>query len=296
MYVSIDGMATSDSLGTAKSVRLSRATIDYRERGDGPPVVFVHGLLVNADLWRNVVPAVAEAGNRCIAPDWPLGSHTTPVPGADLTPPGVADLIAEFLDTLDLSDVTIVANDTGGAITQLLMARRPERIGRVVLTPSDCFDQFFPPMFAPLPKIAKLPGSMWIMAQLMRVRPLHRLPMVFGLLTNRPIAKEFADSYLRPSRRSPAIRRDLRAFLRTVHKRYTIDAAGRLPGFRKPVLLAWAADDKIFPIELAHRLAKVLPNASIKEIGGSRTFVPEDQPAELATLITQFVKQEVQAN
>ena len=161
-------MATSDSLGTAKSVRLSRATIDYRERGEGPPVVFVHGLLVNADLWRNVVPAVAEAGNRCIAPDWPLGSHTTPVPGADLTPPGVADMIAEFLDTLDLTDVTVVANDTGGALTQLLMTRHPERIGRVVLTPSDCFEYFFPPAFAPLPVLARLPGSIWMLTQLLR--------------------------------------------------------------------------------------------------------------------------------
>lgn len=289
-------MAISDCLGTAKSVRLSRATIDYRERGEGPPVVFVHGLLVNADLWRNVVPAVAEAGNRCIAPDWPLGSHTTPVPGADLTPPGVADMIAEFLDTLDLSDVTLVANDTGGALVQLLMTRHPERIGRVVLTPSDCFDRFFPPVFAPLPKIAKVPGSMWIMTQLLRVRRLHRLPVVFGLLTKRPIPNEFVDSYLRPSRRSPAIRRDLRAFLKTVHKRYTIEAAGRLGGFDKPVLLAWATEDKLFPIKLAHRLAEVLPSAYIKEIGGTRTFVPEDQPAELATLITRFVGGAVRAS
>jgi pimeloyl-ACP methyl ester carboxylesterase len=289
-------MATSDSLGKAKSVRLSRATIDYRERGEGPPVVFVHGLLVNADLWRKVVPAVAEAGNRCIAPDWPLGSHVTPVPGADLTPPGVADMIAEFLDTLDLSDVTVVANDTGGALVQLLMTRHPERIGRVVLTPSDCFDHFLPPMFAPLPRIAMLPGSMWIMVQLLRVRRLHRLPMAFGLLTKRPIPNEFTDSYLVPSRRSPAIRRDLRAFLRSVHKRYTLEAAERLSDFTKPVLLAWATEDKLFPIKLAHRLAGVLPNASLKEIGGTRTFVPEDQPAELATLITRFVGEGMRAS
>ena len=218
------------------------------------------------------------------------------MPVADLTPPGVADLIAEFLDTLDLTDVTLVANDTGGALVQLLMTRHPERIGRVVLTPSDCFEYFFPPGFASLPKIAKLPGSIWIMTQLLRVRRLHRLPVVFGLLTKRPIPNEFTDSYLQPSRRSPAIRRDLRAFLKTVHKRYTIEAAGRLGGFAKPVLLAWATEDKVFPVRLAHRLADVLPSASIKEIGGTRTFVPEDQPAELATLITRFVNEGVQAN
>src|SRR3954453_3631883 len=91
----------SEALGEARDLRLSSGTIRYRERGSGPAVVFVHGLLVNADLWRKVVPAVA-AGHRCIAPDWPLGSHEVAMrPDADLSPPGVARLIAEFLEALD---------------------------------------------------------------------------------------------------------------------------------------------------------------------------------------------------
>jgi pimeloyl-ACP methyl ester carboxylesterase len=278
-------MATSETLGTAKSVRLSQGTIDYRERGEGPPVVFVHGLLVNADLWRAVVPAVAEAGNRCIAPDWPLGSHTTPVPGADLTPPGVAELIADFLDALDLRDVTIVANDTGGALVQLLITRRPERIARVVLTPSDCFDQFLPALFAPLSLLARLPGSVWLLTQLMRSRSLQRLPIAFGWLAKRRIPNEFVDSYLRPSRTSRAIRADLRRFLRTIHSRHTLAAAEQLSQFHRPVLLAWAAEDRVFPVELAHRLARRLPNATVTTIPDSYTFVPEDQPAVLAKLI-----------
>lgn len=282
-------MATSAALGVAKGVRLSRAEIGYRERGDGPPVVFVHGLLANADLWRKVVPAVAEAGNRCIAPDWPLGSHTVPVPGADLSPPGVADLVAEFLATMDLRDVTVVANDTGGAITQLLMTRHPERIGRVVLTPSDSFEYFFPPLLAPLPKLVRVPGMTWLITQVMRPRWVQRSPLFFGAVAKRPIDDHIVDSYLRPTRLDPAIRRDLRAFVRTVHNRYTLDAAAKLRDFRKPVLLAWASEDRLFPITLAHRLAEVLPNAAIKEIGDSYTFVPEDQPAELATLINAFV-------
>ncbi|MFD1047986.1 alpha/beta fold hydrolase, partial [Kibdelosporangium lantanae] len=173
-------MATSDELGTAKSVWLSRAKIDYRERGEGPVVVFIHGLLVNADLWRKVVPAVAAAGNRCIAPDLPLGAHSTPMPGVDLSPPGVADLVGELLDTLDVRDVTIVANDTGGALTQLLMVRHPERIARVVLTPSDCFEHFFPPLFMPLTKLAKVPGALWLLTRLVGLRAVQRLPVVFG--------------------------------------------------------------------------------------------------------------------
>jgi pimeloyl-ACP methyl ester carboxylesterase len=279
-------MAESAALGTAREVELPQARIRFRERGAGPPVVFVHGLLVNADLWRAVVPAVADAGFRCLAPDWPLGSHQVPVPEADLSPPGVAALVAGFLERLDLDDVTIVANDTGGAITQLLMAAHPGRIGRVVLTPSDSFERFFPPQFAPLPWLARVPGSMWPLAQLTRIRALREFS--FGLVATRPVPAEVAESYLGPSRRDPAVRRDLRRFLRGVHRRHTLAAAEALPGFAKPVLLAWAAADRLFPIKLAHRLAAVLPRATVVTIEDSRTFVPEDQPAELARLVVDF--------
>src|SRR5919197_4044419 len=124
-------MARSQALGTVHEVDLQVGRIRYRERGQGPPVVFVHGLLVNADLWRAVVTPLAEAGFRCIAPDWPLGAHQLPVPDADLSPPGVAALLAAFLERLDLAEVIVVANDTGGAITQLLMTQLPDRLGRV---------------------------------------------------------------------------------------------------------------------------------------------------------------------
>jgi pimeloyl-ACP methyl ester carboxylesterase len=136
-------VARSEELGAPRSVRLPGGEIAYRERGDGPPVVFVHGLLVNADLWRAVVPVVADAGFRCLAPDWPLGSHELAMASdADLSPPGLASLIGAFLDALDLSDVTLVANDTGGALVQVLMASRPERVSRVVLASCDALERF----------------------------------------------------------------------------------------------------------------------------------------------------------
>jgi pimeloyl-ACP methyl ester carboxylesterase len=238
--------------------------------------VFVHGLLVNADLWRAVVPEVAEAGLRCIAPDWPLGSHELPVPDADLSPPGLAELMAAFLDQLDLTDVTIVANDTGGAITQILMATHPERVGRVVLTPSDSLERFFPPVFSPLPKLARLPGSMWLLVQLLRLRALHRLPFTFGWVAKRPIPPDVRESYLSPTRRDTAVRRDLRRFLRGVHRRHTLAAARAFPQFTKPVLLAWAEEDRL------------LPQATLVTIKDSYTFVPEDQPEKLARLVVDF--------
>lgn len=283
-------MSDRDSLGAVHVVDLPAGRIRYHERGDGPPVLFVHGLLVNANLWRNVIPTVADAGFRCIAPDWPLGSHQVPVPDADLSPPGVAALIGSFLERLDLRDVTVVANDTGGAITQILMASLPERVGRVVLTPSDSFERFFPPVFTPLPKLARVPGAVWLLTQAMRARPLHRLPMAFGWVAKRPIPPEVVDSYLLPSRQSAAIRADLGRFLRGVHRRHTLAAARELGRFTKPVLLAWAREDRLFPVDLAHRLAEVLPDARIELIDDSYTFVPEDQPDALVHLLVDFAK------
>src|SRR5262245_57016573 len=110
MYVLLEVLRRGAEMtfGTGRQVELTQGTIHYRECGEGPPVVFVHGVLVSADLWRNVVPAVADAGYRCLAPTWPLGSHPEPMRAeADLTPPGLAALIGEFLDALDLTEVTL---------------------------------------------------------------------------------------------------------------------------------------------------------------------------------------------
>jgi pimeloyl-ACP methyl ester carboxylesterase len=281
-------MAISEELGVERSVELSAGTIRYRERGDGPPVVFVHGVLVNADLWRKVVPSLT--GYRCLAPDWPLGSHSVPMrAGADLSPPGVADLIAEFLAALDLDDVTVVANDTGGALTQLLMTRHPERIGRVVLTPSDCFEYFFPPGFAFLPRLLKVPGQTWLMARMLQIKALHRLPFVFGMVAKHPIPHAVRESYVRQAAHSAGVRRDVRSFVTRVHRRYTLAAAEALPAFSKPVLLAWASEDRVFPLRFGRRLAELLPDARLVEVADSYTFVPEDQPAVLADLSMEFI-------
>ncbi|WP_033294286.1 alpha/beta fold hydrolase [Amycolatopsis jejuensis] len=276
-------------LGTAHHVNLPQGEVRYFERGRGRPVVFVHGVLTNAHLWRKVVPAVADAGFRCLAPDLPLGSHSVPMRSdADLSAPGLATLLGDFLTALDLEDVILVANDTGGAITQLLLARYPERVGRVVLTPSDSFEYFFPPIFKPLPQLARVPGSMAVLGQLLRIKALYPLPMLFGWVVKRPLPDDIAQEYLAKLRKSPGVQRDLRKFLRTVHPRHTLAAAEKLRQFKRPVLLVWAAEDKLFPIDLAHRLAALLPDAEVVEFPDSYTFVSEDQPAALAGHITRF--------
>jgi pimeloyl-ACP methyl ester carboxylesterase len=283
-------MARSLSLGAPGTVEVAGGRLAYRERGAGPPVVFVHGLLVNGDLWRDVVPPVAEAGFRCVVPDLPLGAHAEPMePGTDLGPVGVADLLADFLEALDLRDVVLVANDTGGAIVQLLLTRRADRIARVVLTTSDSLERFFPPMFRPLQWLGHVPGGAWLLTQVLRLRPLHRLPMFFGWLTKTGLSDELRESFLRPARTSRGVRRDLQRFLRDVHPRLTISAAARFPTVTQPVLLAWSVEDRLFPIELGHRVDALFPSSRLIRIEDSYTFVPLDQPAPLATAIVEFI-------
>jgi pimeloyl-ACP methyl ester carboxylesterase len=283
-------MGISSALGPAREIALSSGRIRYHDTGSGSPVVFVHGLLVNADIWRGVVPGLAAAGHRCFTPDWPLGSHSIPMPDADLGPTGIADLIAEFLDALDLTDVTIVANDTGGALTQILMTRRPERIGRVVLAAVDCYEVFPPQPFAALLKVAKITGVIRPLLAPMRFTLLQRLPLGFGLVTKHELPHEIAQSYLGPARRDAAIRDDLRRFAAGVDNRCTVAAAEHFGTVDVPVLVVWSTEDKLFPMALAERLVADLPRASLRTLDNSYTFIPEDRPELLTELIVEFTR------
>jgi pimeloyl-ACP methyl ester carboxylesterase len=274
------------------SVDLRQGTVRYRDTGgDGEAIVFVHGLLVNGSLWRKVTPALRSAGYRCIAPDWPLGSHLPAMrPDADNTPRGVAHLIADFLAALELSDVTIVANDTGGAIAQLLVTERPERVGRLVLTPCDCYENFLPPAFRPLQWLARVPGALMLLMQPMRVAAVRRSRRVgFGMLTREPIDDEVTDGWVRPFLADGGVRRDTARLLRAVDSRDTLAAAEKLRSFQAPTLLAWSPKDRFFKIAFAQRLAQAVPNARLVRMEDSYTFVSEDEPERLAQLIEELI-------
>lgn len=267
-------------------VRLPQGTIRYREAGSGPAIVFVHGYLVDGRLWDGVVDALADR-YRCIAPDWPMGAQQVAMePDADLTPPGVATIIESFLEALDLDDVTLVGNDSGGAMCQVLVARRPARVGRLVLTNCDTHDNFPPGIFKALPPLAKLPGGVTMLALPFRV------PAVLGAAF-RPFAKrrpspELLASWARPGTTDKAVRRDLGKVTRGMNKRHTLAAAEALSGTEFPLLLTWAPGDRFFPMRYAERLANEVGGAKLVEIPDSATFVPFDQPVLLAREIAEF--------
>jgi pimeloyl-ACP methyl ester carboxylesterase len=269
-----------------KEIQLPAGRIRYREAGEGKPVVFVHGYLVDGRLWDGVVNRLSRS-YRCFAPDWPFGAQQVAMnPVADLSPTGVARLIADFLERLELDDVTVVGNDSGGAISQVLAANHPDRLGRLVLTNCDTHENFPPGIFKALPPLAKLPGG------IVALSAPFRIPMVgraaFAPFSRKGIPADLVASWLGAATRDLASLRDLKKVTVGLNKRYTLDAAEKLRGTELPIRLLWAPGDKFFPIKYAERLASEVNNAELIEIPDAKTFVPLDQPQRVADEIADF--------
>jgi pimeloyl-ACP methyl ester carboxylesterase len=270
-----------------KEIDLPAGRIRYREEGLGKPVVFVHGYLVDGRLWDGVVDRLSDRC-RCIAPDWPIGAQQIAMkPDADLSPPGVAATIAALLEALDLEDVTIVGNDSGGAMSQVLVTRHPERVGRLVLTNCDTHENFPPGMFKAMVPLAKVPGGMSVLAAPFRIGAVARA--AFKPFARTRIPDQLISSWLQPAMHDRGVRHDLKKVTAGMDKRYTLEAAAKLRGSELPILLTWAPGDKYFPISYAERLAAETGNARIVAIPDSKTFVPIDQPQRLADEIANFV-------
>ena len=280
-------MSTFEELGTQKEVQLAQGTVQYRECGSGEPLVFIHGLLVNGDLWRKVVPTLAK-NYRCIIPDLPFGAHTLPLnANTDLTPPGIARLIADFLAALDLTSVTLIANDTGGAFTQIAITEYPERVGRLVLTNCDAYDNFLPLSIRAFEWFAFVPGCIGLLGQLCKSRFVQRL--IVALVAKHPIEDKATQSYMRPITVNKGVQYDVGKLLRGISTRYTNIAASKFGDFDKPVLLVWASEDFLFTTKYAERLQRAFPHATLHYVKDSYAFVSEDQPEQLVQHIEAFL-------
>jgi pimeloyl-ACP methyl ester carboxylesterase len=264
------------------TIDLPIGPVEYRvfEAGaPGAPVaVFVHGFLVNGTLWDAVAAGLAAAGVRCIVPDWPLGAHRRPVnPDADLSPAAVADAVRSLLGALDLHDVILVGNDTGGAICQLALRGDTSRVRGLVLTNCDAFEHFPPRFFVPLFVLARSRSAVWIVAQQTRLRIVRHSPLGFGPLLNRPRSARLTRGWIQPLLDSAAIRRDVTRFARGMKRTELVDAATWLGIFTGPVRIVWGSRDKHFVIELGRRLAAAFPRAQLDEVADATTFVPIDR-------------------
>jgi pimeloyl-ACP methyl ester carboxylesterase len=283
----------AQELGEARTLELGGGRMNVHVTGEGPPVVFVHGLLVNANLWRGVVAQLD--GFTRVALDMPLGSHLAAMPARRLTPDDLGALIGEAVQALGLNDVTLVGNDTGGALCQIAASHRPAWLGRLVLTSCDAFEHFPPPMLKPLFAALGLPGGALATLAPMRLRAARRLPIAYGLLTHGRIPDAPSDSYVLPSLQDAAVRADLVRVSRGIDSCHTRQAGERLKAFDRPALIAWSADDQFFPRRDGERLAATIPDARFELVEGARTFSPEDRPERLAELIAAFARESTPA-
>jgi pimeloyl-ACP methyl ester carboxylesterase len=265
-----------------KEVQLRDGTVAYWEAGSGPPLLFVHGVFVNHLAWSKLIPLLSDR-YRCIAPDWPLGSHSIPL-GSDLSPFGVADMVHELAGELGLEKPTLVGNDTGGALCQMAVVRHPELASRMVLTNCDAYDQFPPQPFTYLVWIPHIPGATTLLAQSMRLRINRRLPIAYGGLSKR-LDRETEEAFVRPVIDNAAVRSDIKSFLKAANKHDLMATAARYGEIQIPVTIAWGEDDRAFKIELGERLARDIPNAELHRVPDSKTLVQIDQPERLAELI-----------
>jgi pimeloyl-ACP methyl ester carboxylesterase len=276
-----------------KRLERSAGPVEYEDTGgDGPVIVLLHGFLMDSSLWAGPIADLA-GDHRCVAPTLPLGAHRHPMAeGADLSLPGIARQVAELLDRLDLHDVTLVGNDTGGALVQLLVRDGAPRVGRIVLASCEAFDNLPPGLTGrALALTGKLPPWLFGLAMhQMRLRAVRRSPIAFGQLTARGDAA--TARWMRPLLEQPGIRRDAVRAIRAeaADPDLLLSAAEFLSTFDRPALVVWARGDRVMPPEHGRRLAELLPQGRLVEIDDSRTLLPLDQPARLAEAIREFVR------
>ena len=271
---------------TTHKVQVDGVDIDYTDTGAGSTILFVHGVYVTGALWTDVVTELGP-GFRCIAPTWPLGAHSTPTDGADLGAEATARRIVHFTDILDLTNVTVVANDTGGGLVLASLGDptlETSRITRLVLTNCDSYEHFPPGSFAQIVKLCRFsaavgggimrllatgPGQRFFLKNVSKHPPnSNRQREIFGAFAN-----------------SAAARRDAVTLTASLDPALTLRAAAAIEAFDRPVTLAWGIEDQLFPLDHARRLRDAFPHSTLIEISDSSAFVMLDAPGALADAI-----------
>jgi pimeloyl-ACP methyl ester carboxylesterase len=271
-------------------VELPQGTITYRAAGPAestsPPVVFVHGLLVDNQVWNAVADVLAARGIRSYAPVWPLGSHVVAMNAdADLSPLGLAAIINAFLAAVGLDNVILVGSDTGGALCQFAIDADQSRIGRLVLTNCDAFDSFPPQPFTGLVRFGSHPCLLKLLLASLQPTAVRHSRRGYGLMFAGPPDPNVTRSWILPGLADPAIRRDAAKLMSSMRPADLLEVATHFDAFTKPVDVVWGDADQCFPLSMAQRLADAFPNGNLTRVAGGRTFIPMEFPDQVAAVI-----------
>lgn len=271
-------------------VELAAGTIEYEDTGgDGPVLVLLGGVTIGGSVWDPVTTDLRK-DHRVIVPTLPLGAHRIPMkPDADLTLSGYGDLVADFLERLDLDDVTLVQNDHAAAL--VLAGRDPKRVARLVISSCEAFENYPPGLPGKNLRLALAPGGLFLAAQSLRVKALRRLPVTYGWMAKRPLPDALVEEWSEPLRTQRGVRRDLRKYIASARKRQMIEVCERLKTFTKPTLVVWTPEDKVMKPDHGRRFVELMPDARLVEIEDSYALIMRDQPEAFARAIREFVRE-----
>jgi pimeloyl-ACP methyl ester carboxylesterase len=276
-------MSISETYGSAarRTVTTSFGDIAYIEAGQGPVALFIHGVFLNADLWRQQLAALADL-RRCIAVDLLAhGQSPCPPPGRELTLSLQADMIIALLDALKVEAVDLVANDSGGAVAQLIVARAPGRVRTLTLTNCEAHDNFPPESFEAVHRAACAGTLARGLSALAGDPMLARVSLASTFEQVEELSDETVLGFFGPFA-SPSRAEAVQAYVAGMDNRVTIDIRDDLARFLGPTLIVWGTADETFDVSWARWLAQTIPGTvRCVEVDGAKLFFPLERPDAL---------------
>src|ERR1700726_2119664 len=272
-------MSSQQTLITTHSVETPSGRISYASAGSGPLALFVHGVVLNKHLWRHQLAGLSDI-RRCIAIDLLAHGDTDIAPDQDVSVTVNAKMLKELIDALQIGQVDVVGNDSGGGIAQIFAALNPERVRSLALTNCDTHDNWPPEAFKPFVDMVKAGGLRDTLNAMLADKTIYRSPDALGPAYERPetVTDEDIETYLRPLVRTEQRTRDLQRFVVAFDNKHTRVIEPQLRALRAPTLIAWATDDIYFPVKWAHWLAATIPRAKPPvELEGGRLFFPQER-------------------
>ncbi|WP_226469461.1 alpha/beta fold hydrolase [Luteimonas panaciterrae] len=272
----MDGTTSS---AVRRSVETPSGRISYLEQGAGPVALFVHGVLLNSHLWRHQLAHLSDI-RRCIAVDLLAHGDTEITPDQDVSVTANANMLKEFLDALNIEQVDLVGNDSGGGIAQIFAALHPNRIRSFTLTNCDTHDNWPPEAFKPFLVMAAAGGLRGALEGMLADKSGYRSPQALGPAYERPeqLSDASIETYLRPLVRTEQRTRDFQRFLGAFDNSHTVAVEEKLKALQAPTLIAWGTDDIYFDVEWSRWLADTIPGTRERvEFEGARIFFPEER-------------------
>jgi pimeloyl-ACP methyl ester carboxylesterase len=272
-------METVQAIAERHFVQIPAGRISYLEQGSGAVALFVHGVLLNAHLWRHQLQALSGI-RRCIAVDLLAHGDTEIARGQGISVTANASMIKEFLDALKIDRVDLVANDSGTGIAQIFAALYPHHIRSLTLTNGDCHDNWPPEAFKPFLAMAAGGDLLKTLNAMLADKNVYRSQQALGPAYEHPdrVSDDIIEKYLRPLVRNEARTRDFERFLAAFDNRHTQDVERQLNALRAPTLIVWGTDDVYFPVKWSHWLAENIPGTRRRvELKDARIFFPEER-------------------